>query len=182
MAITAKKFYSKVFRYDPKDDSLQFHIKLQLGKERRTFPTHCVDRAQAALKAREIYIYLHAEGMKAALAKYGSGPLSMPTETLGQLIAKVEKAWLGEARTISDYGMAVRRIFADIKGIERRSVHGQGKNRDKWLKAVDAIRIAEITRDQVEQWRAEYIQRANGDPARKAAAATSSNSLLRCAK
>jgi integrase len=176
-----KKFEKKLFRY-AEDNSLPWHVKLQQGNIRKTFSTKSTVKSEAANKAREIYIFLRANGMKAALAKYGSGPAYVPTETIGQLIDKVEKTWLGQTRTVYEYAAELRRVASDIMGFDRSGHAGQGKNREKWLAKVNAIRIADITRDAVEQWRADYIKRANGDVAKRKAAETTSNTILRQCK
>jgi len=185
VATSIKKFKQKIFRYDPKNNSLPFHIRLQQGgtRNRKTFSTKLVLEADAARKAKEISDFLTTNGMAATWAKYGDGIEEIPTETIGQLLAKVEKLWLGRTKTFFEYAAEVRRVFSDIKGLDRTGIGGQGKNREKWLAKVNAIKIADITRAAVEQWRADYIkQRGLGDEGKRQAAETTSNTILRQCK
>src|SRR5258708_7225407 len=86
------KFSKKLFQYAPANP---WFIKLQEGKLRRTFNTRKVDRAQAAVAAKEIYEYLQEHGMAETLKEYGENkpaPGAVATiTTIGDLIAKVEK-------------------------------------------------------------------------------------------
>ena len=181
MASSIKKFEQKLFRYAP-DNSLPWHIKLQQGGVRKTFSTKCTVKSGAAARAREIYIYLRANGLNAAVQKYGSGPASKPTETVGQLLEKIEQTWLGQPRTIAEYGAGLRHVASDIMGISRAGIGGQGKNREKWLAKVNGIKIADITPAAVEQWRVNYIKSAGTDVAARKSRETSSNTILRQCK
>jgi integrase len=71
-------------------------------------------------------------------------------------------------RTFQDYTTALRRVVSEVKQ----------KDRDE----ADAVRIADISRDEIEQWRSGYIKAAGSSHAKKAAAQTSSNSILRGCK
>jgi hypothetical protein len=180
---TIKKFEKKIFRY-AEDNSLPWHIKLQKGGIRKTFSTKSVVKSEAAKKAKEISDFLVANDMSATLVKYGAGAAVVPTETIGQLIDKVEKTWLGQPRTIAEYAAELRHVASDIMGIERTGNAGQGKNREKWLAKVNAIRIADITRDAVEQWRADYIKRATASHyvSKREGITTGLGSVLACYK
>lgn len=174
---------TKVFRSDPKDDSLPFYFKVQLGKRRMTFNTKCVVRSEAAAKAKEIYVFLHSQGWGPTIQKYGSGTAALPTATVGQFLAKVEKAWLGQRRTIRDYGTSLRRVTADVTGISRQGIdRPRGPEREVWLKKTDAVRLSDLSREAIEEWRSGYVNAADGDHEKRKAAVESSNALLRACK
>ncbi len=159
------KFSKKLFQYAPANP---WFIKLQEGKLRRTFNTRKVDRAQAAIVAKEIYEFLQEHHMAETLKKYGDNPAPGAVVTIGDLIAKESKIWLGVPRTFNDYCTSLRRVVSEVKNISRHDA--------------DKVRIADVTRDEVELWRVSYIKAAGSSHARKAAAETSSNSILRGCK
>jgi integrase len=181
---------SGLIESDQHEPSHPWWIKLQKDGQRKNFSTKKVNKSEAAVVAREIAKFLNENGMAATWEKYGEqkpvavlSPTPAPAPiTVGQLIKETGSVFLGRARTFSDYALSLRRIIGDIMGIERQGNAGQGKNRTKWLGAVDAVALADITRQQVEQWRVDYIKRAGADPVKKEAAETSSNTLLRQAK
>jgi hypothetical protein len=85
---------------------------------------------------------------------------------------------------MDDYIRAFRRIVADIYAIDRGPEKYDYINagRDGWLAMVDVIRLADITRTQVEQRRADYLAGHGQDLDLLRAARTSTNSMLRMCK
>jgi integrase len=159
------KFESKLFQYAP---SCPWHIKLQADGQRRTFSTKKVDRQEAAIVAKEIYESLQEHGMAATLKAYDDKPAPGAVSTIGDLIKKAEKVWEGVPRTFQDYTTALRRVVSEVKNVDRDDA--------------DSVKIADISRNEIEEWRSGYIKVAGANHAKKAAAQTSSNSILRGCK
>jgi integrase len=161
-----KKFENKLFQYAP---ACPWFIKLQADNIRRTFSTGKVNRAEAAIAAKGIYEFLQEHGMDAALKQFGENkPAPGTVTTIGDLIAKVEKNWLGQPRTFQDYATSLRRVVSETKDMPRENA--------------DTVRIADIKHGEIAEWQAGYIKRAGKSPATKARAETSSNSILRGCK
>jgi integrase len=159
------KFEAKLFQYAP---SNPWHIKLQGDGQRKTFSTKKVDRAEAAIVAKQIYEHLQEHGMAKTIENYNPKPAPGTVTTIGDLIQKAETVWLGVPRTFQDYSNSLRRVVAEVKGVDRD--------------VADTIRIADLSRDEIETWRTAYIKAAGSSHAKKAAAQTSSNSILRGCK
>jgi integrase len=159
------KFESKLFQYAP---SCPWHIKLQGNSVRKTFSTKKVDRHEAAIVAKQIYEHLQQHGMAETIKLYDDKPAPGAVTTIGDLIKKAEKVWLGVPRTFNDYSTSLRRVISEVKNVKRDDA--------------DNVRIADIARDEIEAWRSNYIKAAGASHAKKAAAQTSSNSILRGCK
>src|SRR6516165_1759905 len=164
-AVLLAKYEPKLFQRGP---GRPWRIKLQAGGERHTFSTKKVDKHEAAIVANEIYEHLLEHGAAKTIEKYDTKSKAGAVVTSGDLIKKVEAVWLGQARTLQDYTTAVRRVVSEIKDVER----------DK----ADTIKIADIAHADIEAWRVAYIKAAGSSHARKDAARTSSNTILRACK
>jgi hypothetical protein len=164
-AVLLKKFESKLFQYNP---ACPWHIKLQADSVRKTFSTKRVNKAEAAIAAKEIYEHLQEHGMEATLKAYGDNPAPGAVTTIGDLIAKVEKNWLKQPRTFQDYCTSLRRVVAEVKNVSRENA--------------DTVKIADLKHGEIAEWQAGYIKQAGKSPAKKGAAETSSNSILRGCK
>src|SRR5262249_33162114 len=145
-----------------------WHIKLQADGQRRTFSTKRVDRAEAAIVAKQIYEHLQEHGMAETLKAYDDKPTPGAVTTIGDLVKKVEEAWLGQPRTLNDYATSLRRVVSEVKKVSREEA--------------DHVRIADLSHGEIELWRSTYIKGAGSNHAKKAAAQTSSNSILRGCK
>lgn len=170
---------AKLFQYAP---GKAWHIKLQRDGHRHTFSTKKTSRAEAAIVAKEIRKFLTEQkddktAMANTIAVYDPAPIDPAPKkgtitTIGDLIKKVEKNWppKKQQRTLHDYIRDLRRVVSEIKGLSERE-------------AADKVRIADITRGEIAEWRNSYVKRKGGSsPAKIEAAGTSSNSILRGCK
>lgn len=163
-------FETKLFQYAP---GHPWHIKLQRDGNRHTFSTKQTDRSKAALVAREIHTFLveqkdKSTAMDKTIEKFDPEPKKGEVTTIGDLIKKVRDNWLKQPRTLHDYIRDLRRVVAEVKNVDRE--------------AADKVKITEVRRDEIEQWRTAYIKAAGSSYAKKEAAETSSNSILRGCK
>ena len=74
----------------------------------------------AAAKARDIYLFLKANGWNETLAKFKSSSRAPKSDivTVGQFLEAVSTQFGGKRKTIDDYSRAFRRIVAGIFEIE----------------------------------------------------------------
>lgn len=158
---------------------------------RKFFDLRTTERRAAADKARQVYADVLQLGWSEAIAKHRpqaakqAAPPSEKVGTVGQLCEAV--AELGDARPASIRAAiaAFRRIAADVVKIESSAARyaAQGKGREKWLSAVNAIELSEITPSRIEAWKLAYVAyRAEGDELKARAARISANTVLRSAK
>jgi integrase len=173
-----KKFTTRVFRHTDHDAGF-YYVKLMYQGRRETFCTRSTVRSEAAVKAREIYVFLRANGWDAVLAKYSDKPHAGPVATVGEFAARVEATFDGQKRTIVDYVMALRRVAADIAGIKRtnKKCDYRSPQRKAWLAKIDKVPLSALAREKIEAWRTSYIAGDDLDVIRSKK--TSCNSILR---
>jgi len=180
---STKKFTKRVFRYDPANDAGSYYIKLMFQGRRHTFCTRSTVRNEAAIKAREIYVFLRANGWDAALAKYSDKPHAGPMTTLGEFAARIQATFDGQKRTIVDYVGALRRVGSEIFGISRGTTKKYDFRskaaRETWLAKTDKIPLRSLTREKIEAWRIAYVQSVGDNLDLIRSRKTSCNSILR---
>ncbi len=91
-------------------------VKLSRHGRRHSFDLGTHIKADAAKRAREIYLSLHANGWEVTLSNFSEGVSSGPPVTIGQYIERVAKTFEGKRRSVSDYCQVLRRVAADING------------------------------------------------------------------
>src|SRR6516164_8407473 len=95
-----------------------YSARVQLNGRREFFALeqHGLNRASAAEGAREIYLFLLANGWGPTLGKYKPSPINTgkPVLTVGDLVREVKATSTGQRRTLEDYIRSFRRIIADI--------------------------------------------------------------------
>ena len=106
------------------------------------------NREAAAARARDIYVYLLANGWEATIEKFRPVADAPPkTLTVGRFIAEVEKRSSVDPLTFTGYAQALRKIVAECVGIESTNKRfGAGGYRE-WLAQVGALELALLTPD-----------------------------------
>jgi integrase len=179
-----KKWEAKVFRRVESDnpDGI-YHYKPMYQGRRETFSTGTPVKAIAGVVARQIYMYLRANGWDATLEKYSHKKKEPgPVTTLGEFIARVESTFDGQRRTIVDYVSNLRKVAAEIAGIIRsqKTKHDyRSAGREAWLAKVDRLALEAIKREKIEAWRVAYVAAAGDDLNQIRARKTTCNSILR---
>ena len=162
-----------------------YSVKIQRAGLREKFSLGGLSEEAAAMKAREIYAYVQANGIEMAQARYKPDSVRSTAQivTVGDLIGGV----LGitqnsQMRTAREYCQRFRRIVSEIFGIqsEKKTDYQRG-GRDRWIARVDAVRLADITPADVQRWKVALINRAGNDPVAISSARTSANTILRMA-
>jgi len=78
------------------------------------------NKEAAAVRAKEIYLFLVANGWEAAIARYRPPATSQASPsllTVGEFLGAVEATGLLERATFADYRQAFRQIVSEIAGI-----------------------------------------------------------------
>jgi integrase len=161
-------------------------VKLQHAGRRETIPLGTANRENAAQKAREIYLYLQANGWDETLLKFKprSRWANSSVTTLGEFFDRVRSVWSGSPKTLGDYIRALRKIVSDIFQIDGGSSKFDYRSggREAWVQRVDRIRLRDITPDKIQKWKVEFLRRAGNNPVRRRSASISVNSIMRQAK
>lgn len=160
--------------------------KIQHAHRRETISLETPNRAAAAAKARDIYLFLKANGWNETLAKFKPSRRTPKSQvvTVGEFLEAVSTQFGGKRKTIDDYARAFRRIIAGIFEIDAAAskYDYRGGGREKWLARIHRIRLDEITPARVQKWKVTFIKAAGASPIKVRAARISANSFLRQAK
>jgi hypothetical protein len=145
------------------------------------------NRESAAARAREIFVFLSANGWEAAQERYRPKEAPKPKAsdlTVGAFLSEVRATSRLSNRTFTDYAKALRRIAAEITGIpsSNRKFDRFGGGYDQWIGAIDAIKLSLLTPEVLERWKREYLKRAKPDPISQRSARVAANSYLHRAK
>lgn len=164
----------------------EFCIKIQHLGLRRSFALGTDNREVAAIKARDIYLTIVAKGWDAAQALFNPGMLVRKDDpTLGEFFAEVQaKAGLS-AKTFRNYASAFRTIAsASASNLtdDKSKYDYRGGGQQQWLSRVDAIKLAAMTPDRVQQWKIAHIKNAGASLSAQVAARRTVNSYIRCAR
>jgi hypothetical protein len=164
----------------------QYAVRIQHKGSRDTFNLGTPNKTTAAAKARDIYVYLVANGWGAALAKFKpkSQVVLKTHATVGDFLDELRRKADLSPKTFASYTIAFRKILSDafrIEGGNERFDSRKG-GREHWIEKVHAIKLADVTPGKVQEWKRAFLSRAGSDETRKRSASISVNSILRRAK
>jgi integrase len=164
----------------------QYAVRIQHKGLRDTFGLGTANKSAAAARARDIFLYLSANGWDATLAKFKpkSQVVQKTHATIGDLLGELESKADLNPKTFISYAGAFRRILADafqIDGGNERFDSRRG-GRERWIEKVHAIRLTNVTPGTIQEWKRSFLARAGSDETRKRSASISVNSFLRRAK
>jgi len=147
-----------------------------LGREARV-NLKSANTTQAAMKARDIYIYLMANGWKLTLEKYKPIYKKASKSTVGEFIKEVEEMSNISPKTLNNYISCFRRIVADIEGIEmgKKKFDRFNGGRKLWRDEIHAVKLSRITPGKIQKWKVAFIRRADHDPLKIKSASYTSN-------
>ncbi|NBR07870.1 MAG: hypothetical protein EBT92_19195, partial [Planctomycetes bacterium] len=142
----------------------EFCVKIQHRGRRQTFSLDTGNREAAATKARDIYQTILAQGWDAAEALFNPGMLVRKDDpTLGEFFAEVQATAGLSAKTFRNYASALRTIACSSLGKladDKSKYDYRGGGHKAWLEKVDAIKLAAMTPDRVQQWKIAHIRKA----------------------
>ena len=182
----------KVFRHSYLEDGVRvlaktYSVRIAYRGLRHSFPLGLSNLRESAKKARDIYIMIIGQGWPETISHFK--PDYTPPEpaseaiTVGRYIALVSPVSEARARTVNGYAVALRRIAAGIHSLEGENRKEHGKEAlVAWRESVDAIPLADLTKDKVMAWKQAYVARAGEDLVARGRAIVTCNSLLRQAK
>jgi integrase len=159
------------------------------------------NREAAADLARDMFVYLSANGWAAFLAKYrnpesaasnegSSSTARFPNDrksiTVGEYLAAVRTESDLTHKTIADYEGCLRFIVSEImevgKGKTRHQYDRYRGGHKAWVAALDETPIDVITADKIRVWKKDYVNRAGRDEVARRRRVVTVNSYLRRAR
>lgn len=157
----------------------------QAGKE-GWFNLGTANKAAAAVKARDTYVYLKANGWEAALAKFKPESDAAPrfNLTVGEYLTAVKATGQLRLRTFLNYQNCFRTIVSEafgVKGDDSKFDYRKGGNM-RWLERIDDIRLQRVTPAFVSKWQQRRVAQAGNSPVAVASAKRTASSYLRCAR
>src|SRR5205085_148196 len=101
----------------------EYSVRMKFGGIRRRLALGTALKEEAAVKARDIYLSLVANGWSATLAELGPklGMEGVPSElgsTVGEFLAEVERTSTLKPKTFDRYAQYFRMMAAHIRGIK----------------------------------------------------------------
>src|SRR5215471_16357366 len=117
-------FHSTYTRNGHRQTVSDWSVKIQHEERRETFGLGTPNRAAAAAFAREIYLFLRANGWSQTAAKFKRSRrwgTAAEIVTVGDFLQVVRAHFGGKQKTIDDYSRAFRYIVAGIFGIDADS-------------------------------------------------------------
>jgi integrase len=184
-----KVFKAAGIRDGKRLESSVWSVRLQYESGRTTFPLDTGNREAAAARARDIYLFLRANGWEATLKEFKAGWSATPSEkkpgaTIGEFLDELQTVADLKPKTFRGYAVAFRTIVSQAFGISggKERCYFAGEGRRKWLARIHAIKLADVTPFKVQTWKREFLARAGSDPVKMRTAKTSVNSLIGRAK
>ena len=163
-------------------ESPNWAVQIQYRGQRHKWSLETDNRDAAAAKAKNIFLFVQANGWEAALTKFRAKSVVQKTDaTIGELLNELAGKSDAKPKTLEGYAVALRKIVSDIIG----HPHGRGggrKKREQWRKRIHAVRLARLTPAQIQKWKLDFVARAGTDPMKQRTARISANTFLRRAK
>lgn len=167
----------------------EWNCRIGFGRRQDRWPLKTINREQAALKARDIWLSLQKHGFPATEAKFKPwtvAPSQTPPKslTVGDFIQAVTAVAVVRPTTMTTYVRKLRFLVsqvASVKGTRSKHdyVHGGAA---KWRESVDKTPLAELTAEKIMQWRTGYISAHDHQPMKRGNAQQTAASILRSAK
>jgi integrase len=171
-------------RYRDGLESNNYVVRIGFAGRRTTFALATSNETAAASRAKEIYTYILANGWNAALAKFKIGVQKSSALTVGQFLSEAQKYLDVRPRTFGDCARAFRKIVSNIFNLDpgNSKFDYQRGGHNEWIAKVDAVKLCRITPEKVREWSSAYVDKSNGDLAKKRSARISANTFIRNAK
>ena len=187
-----ERLYRKTFTRDGERYEVpEWSVRLQHLGTREAFALGSANASAAAVKAKEIDTFLHANGWVATLAKFKPGVIAKADIcTVGEFLGDVQARSHLKPMTVRRYAVKLRKMVADLarvdagaKGRAKRAKYDYATGgRRAWLAKVDGQSLDVLTPETVNGWRNRYVSKAASDPVARKSAERSAASYLRCAR
>jgi integrase len=163
----------------------EWSVKIQHLGRRKTFALNTLNKDTAAASAKDIYLTIVAKGWEAAEALFNPGmEVRKDDPSLTDFFQEVENKAGLQPKTFRNYVSSFRTIASGafkISGGKAKYDYRAGGH-DRWVAAVDAIKVAAVTPDKVQAWKVAFVRAAGTSPLKQASARRTVNSYIRCAR
>lgn len=164
----------------------EWQVRLFQGNREQWFNLGTANKTAAAIKARDIWVCLEANGWDATIAKFKPASSAEPKAnvSVGDYLGAVENLGLIEPRTFLNYRTCFRTIVSEVFGVKAdksRFDYKQGGN-ERWVARIDSIKLARVTPGRIEKWKHARVKAAGSSPVAVSTAKRTANSTMRCAR
>lgn len=186
------RLYRKTFtRSGRRHEVPEWSVRLQHLGRREAFALGSVNAQVAAAKAKDVAMFLEANGWAPTLAKFKPGFAGKAHScTVGEFLKDVAARSHLKPMTCRRYAVKLRKIIADLAKVEagmkpkqraaKYDYHTGG--RAAWLAKVNEQPLDILSPAAVNGWRNRYVAQAGDDPVKRKSAERSAASTLRCAR
>jgi integrase len=175
-----------------RDTSPNYAVRLSYAGRSKRLSLETPNQEAAADKAREMFVFLTANGWAAFLTRY-RGPHQSSRDhepvpgvktnvSVGDFLGAVRMESDLSEKAFKDYAVCFRFILSEIRSLEKTKSRYGKKGRTKWTAVIEAILLSSITPDKVRAWKRAYIERAGRDELARKRFSVSCNSYLRRAR
>jgi integrase len=163
-----------------------WQIRLFHAGQEGWFNLNTANQSTASVKARDIYVYLRANGWAAALTKFKPESGASPRNNLsvGDYLKAIQATGQLRIRTFMYYQNCLRTIISEAFGVKAdksRFDYRSGGNK-KWVERIDAIRLERVMPTRITKWQQERLQNAGNSPVAIASAKRTANTYIRCSR
>jgi integrase len=160
-------------------------VEIQHRGRRHRLSLGTPNREAAAARARDMFLFVQAQGWEAAMSKYRPSLAPKRADiTVGEFLAEVSAKADKETKTIDDYARALRKIVSDVFDLDtgKRKFDYRSGGYQKWLGSVHGVKLSRLLPERVQAWKRSFLARAGKDPREQRKARVSVNSFLRRAR
>jgi integrase len=167
----------------------EWQVRVGYAGRQERFPLKTANKEEAAAKAKEIYLSLHAIGWEKTIAKFK--PWTTEPEpkaksiTVGTYLDAFRAVAPIKPTTLLSYERKFRKLVADIvkvSGTKKQKHDYFSGAAEQYRQKVNLIELAQITPERVAKWRVDYLAAAGKNPVEQNAARTSAASIIRNSK
>jgi len=142
--------------------SSMLYMRIKENGRSRYIALNLADKTKAASKARDIWIFIAANGLDAYLAMKGSKDRPEMVCTIGEYIQAAKRHTNVRSRSFAQYEAALKRIVAGVANIPTYNSRYEARSEANkaWHDKINAIRLDKITPTSVKLWQKSQIDLA----------------------
>lgn len=170
---------------DRRKESGLFSVKIQFGGRRESFPLNTANRAEAARKAKAIWLSLAAKGWEETLTVHKPQAVFVPPKfvTVGDYLDFLEQHSLYSPHALY---RNITKFFTALASIAQEGDTTRKRIRGKRLREANdrlrAIHLADLTALRIEAWKGKYLAARSSTPIQTLHAKHTLDSYIRAAK
>ena len=180
------RLYQKTFTRDGKTHTVPgWSVRLQHDGQRGAFSLGSANATAAASKAKEIALFLEANGWEATMAKFKPDSLpKLKAGTVGEAIAAAKELSTTRPQSFAQAALRLRQLAGEMGKVKvpaNRTAYFTEEFRE-WREKIDAVPLTLFSAENVRMWRARRIAARAENPIEKRAATISADSTIRMAR